>query len=266
MGDDFGDFDIIVADNLIHFFDGEQILNFLVTYFNLLKPGAKLYLFFNGRAPHISREMALAKNNIASLFVNTIYEISSLAEAYNKEILFPGLILDEWLLKRSEVLTHILEQKPNKSTQQNFINFQIIELLARAIGFSSISREFYELVMQEDKIAFKRVHEENHSVALVLTKDPEITAHKSKNDLDSQLVDSCVNATQLMKDFIYGDGNLIFIAPYPYVQKGPNFCKNAQCKKKGTFMCGRCKKVKYCSKECQSVDWRSAHNRSCLRQ
>ena len=39
-------------------------------------------------------------------------------------------------------------------------------------------------------------------------------------------------------------------------------CNKEDCKKDGTLRCSRCKKFNYCSKECQTSDWKK-HKKQC---
>ena len=47
------------------------------------------------------------------------------------------------------------------------------------------------------------------------------------------------------------------------VAKDAKLCDRADCDKAGTLRCGRCKKGKYCSKECQREDWKY-HKANCM--
>ncbi len=51
----------------------------------------------------------------------------------------------------------------------------------------------------------------------------------------------------------------------PAVDEDPRWCC-AKCNRRGiqTRVCGRCKKARYCCKECQRLDWKS-HKPDCLR-
>eukprot|EP01025_Chloroclados_australasicus_P007231 TRINITY_DN12309_c0_g1_i4.p2 TRINITY_DN12309_c0_g1~~TRINITY_DN12309_c0_g1_i4.p2 ORF type:complete len:167 (-),score=14.58 TRINITY_DN12309_c0_g1_i4:44-544(-) len=46
---------------------------------------------------------------------------------------------------------------------------------------------------------------------------------------------------------------------------GADRCANSQCSNKGTMTCARCKKARYCSKDCQRIDWKQRHKQSCGR-
>ena len=39
-------------------------------------------------------------------------------------------------------------------------------------------------------------------------------------------------------------------------------CQKAECERPGTLRCSRCKNVNYCSKECQTSDWKE-HKKQC---
>mmetsp|Transcript_36633 Transcript_36633/g.47307 ORF Transcript_36633/g.47307 Transcript_36633/m.47307 type:complete len:687 (+) Transcript_36633:22-2082(+) len=45
--------------------------------------------------------------------------------------------------------------------------------------------------------------------------------------------------------------------------KPMDLCSNQNCTKKGVKVCTRCKKVKYCGKECQKEHWLSIHKKKC---
>jgi len=40
-------------------------------------------------------------------------------------------------------------------------------------------------------------------------------------------------------------------------------CQRLPCHEAGTRMCARCKKVYYCSRNCQKLDWKSIHTHVC---
>jgi len=40
-------------------------------------------------------------------------------------------------------------------------------------------------------------------------------------------------------------------------------CQRLQCHEAGTMKCARCKKVGYCSRNCQKLDWKSIHKHVC---
>jgi hypothetical protein len=42
------------------------------------------------------------------------------------------------------------------------------------------------------------------------------------------------------------------------------FCAAEGCKEPAKSICGRCRKVKYCCKDCQTTDWKNAHKHSCV--
>lgn len=265
LSSEFGSFDVIVADNLLHFFNGEQILSFLITYYNLLKPDGKLFLLFEGRAQSFSREKLLEMKSTAALYVNTIHEISSLAEGYDNKILFPGLICDAWLKDKHEMLGFLIREKPNSFTQQNHIHYESIQKIAKALGFNIDATDFYAKIQVGSGLGFYKVESEIDSVGMILSR-PAKTEHelpKTKAALDTELVCSCDNAAQIMKDFIDGPGNLSIITPCPYITKGPNFCNSASCRKKGISFCAQCKVAKYCSRECQVADWKNGHKNNC---
>lgn len=44
---------------------------------------------------------------------------------------------------------------------------------------------------------------------------------------------------------------------------GVEACANLDCNKHGTNKCARCKRAFYCSKECQRLDWKARHKKSC---
>lgn len=46
------------------------------------------------------------------------------------------------------------------------------------------------------------------------------------------------------------------------VSNDSKYCSGFQCVSPGTFKCGRCKKVRYCSKECQKNSWKD-HKQKC---
>lgn len=42
-----------------------------------------------------------------------------------------------------------------------------------------------------------------------------------------------------------------------------HICNRQGCVKVATKSCGKCKVAKYCSRECQSIDWRQSHKHAC---
>jgi MYND finger len=43
----------------------------------------------------------------------------------------------------------------------------------------------------------------------------------------------------------------------------PQYCRAAGCTKEGKYLCQRCHKVGYCSKECQTADWKRHKKEDC---
>lgn len=95
---------------------------------------------------------------------------------------------------------------------------------------------------------------------MVLNKD--LNDHKSIDQLDKNIVSSCLNSVKIMKQLLSSDEYIQFTPIFPFIQKGSQFCPALNCKKLAKLTCNRCKKARYCSKNCQVQDWKE-HSRTC---
>ena len=253
-------FDIIVADNLLHFFDGQQILDLLLQSYNRQKPKGKLYLFFQGPAWAIGKQDVGGKRNPFNYIINAMQVISCLASSSDKAILFPGLMRDEWLKNKSDALRNLFATKRNKTTQDHFIPAGSIEKLARAIGYSVATSDTF--CMFSDG-SFARNDERTDYIGMVLMKEKDDV--RNIDDLDATIVSSCSNSLALMEEFVNSKANLAFIEFPALVEKGSRFCHAPDCFNVGTSACAQCKQTKYCSKACQTLDWKSGHKEACAK-
>ena len=260
-------FDLITANNLLHFFDGQQILYFLIQNFNMLKPGGRLFLFFQGRAPDLSLA-ELEKGGYGAIYVKIIHQISSLAEASAGEFLFPGLIEDSWLLKKTDTIDYLLKNKPNGLGRTNFIPGESLEKLARAIGFQVLEKKYFNPCMTSGgTVSFACTNDEKHSVGLVLTKPKDWDSSAiSVENIEPNLVKGCNESLALMHNFIDNPDSIRFVAPFPWAVAPQLACGNKDCPKLGGQICSRCKVAKYCSADCQRKDWNAGHKSKCVKK
>ena len=58
----YNHFRLIMCANVIHFFDGAQVLKFFIDTFNYLKPGAKAYIFCKTRSLAFTQEQCVGNS------------------------------------------------------------------------------------------------------------------------------------------------------------------------------------------------------------
>ncbi|OJW52546.1 MAG: hypothetical protein BGO67_06320 [Alphaproteobacteria bacterium 41-28] len=208
-------FDAIMCSNVLHFFDGEQVLKFFCNAFNFLKPGGEAYIFTQSREDDVSeKEMYTRRQNKTSVYIKTCFGVMEAAKK-DPSILFPGLINEEWLCK-TQLLNNILLGKPNGLCTFNYIPATTLQRFAHQLGFEVASKKFYSIVQEGDSI---KTSEDNKGIycGLILRKPEGYTGgHVTMETLDPAFVESCLTAKEKMKTFI--DTKLNFLDQYPFVK------------------------------------------------
>ncbi len=213
----YNSFDKILSSNMIHFFDGEQVLKFFVNGFNLLKPGATLHVMAHSFAKPYSEEEILKAASPTFAYVAALAFICEFA-SQEKDLIFPGLIDDKWLSK-SEILRSILRMKPNTMHTSNAISPATLERLATQVGFEIISVKNYTTCKRrsDQHVSFAESEEKSPYSAIVLRKPRQHDGQTLiMRDLDQDFVSACLSASKKMKEFI--DTKLEYPERYPFVQ------------------------------------------------
>jgi len=213
----YNSFDKILSSNMIHFFDGEQVLKFFINGFNLLKPGGTLHVMAHSFAKPYSEEEILKAASPTFAYVAALAFICEFA-SQEKDLIFPGLIDDKWLSK-SEILKTILRMKPNTMHTSNAISPATLERLATQVGFEIISVKNYTTCKRrsDQHVSFAESEEKSPYSAIVLRKPRQHDGQTLiMRDLDQDFVSQCVNASKKMKEFM--DTRLEYPENYPYVQ------------------------------------------------
>lgn len=209
-------FDLIMCANVMHFFDGTQVLEFLLNTFNMLKPGGKAHIFTHSRLEDLTLEELSRRRRTSNIYMKAI---ASIVIAAQKEggFLFPGLIHSQWLNK-TEALKYVLKNSPNGMGLANYIPSTTFHILAHKIGFTVTSEAYYTLMLKNDSAVMVEDPATGQHYGLVLQKpigpDQEPLTLKS---LDADLVKCCVGATEKMKKFI--EAKLEFPEHYPFVKE-----------------------------------------------
>ncbi|HUX80167.1 MAG TPA: class I SAM-dependent methyltransferase [Alphaproteobacteria bacterium] len=210
-------FDLVMCSNVIHFFDGEQVLKFFINTFNFLKPNGKAYIFTQSGAQDFSYDEMSRRRQMSDIYIKTCFGVMDSAQQ-DSSLLFPGLINDEWLLK-TPVLQHILQVKPNGLGLNNFIPGRTLERIADTLGFEVVSQQFYSPEM-DARTGIISMNEDNKGahIGIILKKPKGYTGGPvAMETLDPTFVESCLTAKDKMKTFI--DTKLDFPAGYPFVEK-----------------------------------------------
>jgi hypothetical protein len=130
-------------------------------------------------------------------------------------ILFPGLIYDEWLTECA-TLKELLSHKTNGISMGNSIPAKTMSLLSHAVGFDIIDEHLYEQNIVGGSLTY---FEKNVGTELgVILKKPEgyVGGLVTEATLDQTLVKQCREAKATIKSFI--DKKITFRPGYPYVE------------------------------------------------
>ncbi len=203
-------FDLIMCANVLHFFDGEQVLKFFINTFNFLKPGGKAYIFTD------SSTRTIPANNFSPpvIYMKATFAIIEAAKK-DPSILFPGLIHDKWLQK-SPFLKEILKRKPNGLGLANYIPEQTLQFISDQLGFETISKTYYSAFLVDGSAIIKEEDGGPH-YGLILRKPADYGDTKvTMENLDPTFVAQCLGAQEKMKRFI--ETEIDFPAKYPFVK------------------------------------------------
>lgn len=212
----FSTFHAIMGANLIHFFDGSEILKFFLNSYNMLVPNGCLYVMNNTKPRQTRETKALANGGgDVKLYIDTLLTIRDLAE--KEGILFPGYI-DESLLVKSKTLKKILYSKPNGISVSHLLDEKELLLVAQAIGFKILSCKYYAHVLTTSGISMKENPDHGNFVGMVFQKPAEGTdTYKMMDQLDIEFVTKCQGSKEDMRSFI--KMKLAFSDSYPFVNK-----------------------------------------------
>lgn len=77
------------------------------------------------------------------------------------------------------------------------------------------------------------------------------------NDVDVRAAEECL-------EDVHKGRSKAGLPPSDWQALRRTFCSNLGCVNKGKLsVCVRCRTAKYCSSECQKVDWRYVHKKAC---
>lgn len=211
-------FDLLMCSNVLHFFDGEQALNFFINTYNFLKPGGKAFLFTMSRGTNYTQEEILFSGQHSSIAVLIAYRMMQ-AASKDSSLLFPGLADDHWIVEKSNTLKALLRLKPNGLGLTNMIPEATLRLLAGHVGLNVLSARYYEPMLNPLRGFMMHETEEGRYCGLVLEKP--VTASPDLpltiKSLDPIFVEACLSAKERLKAFI--DTKLRFIEPFPWVDE-----------------------------------------------
>lgn len=256
-------FDIIVANNLLVFFDDKQIFDFMLLHFNLLTPGGKLFLFTDGRfeLPTISEIHSLPPKS-GQLYValkNVInHRIATFAYRNSDDILFPALQMTKYLHDKfsSPDLRDALDIR-YCPPMANFIFHEELEKIAHFIGYEKEWHGYYMLLAARGGYVCANSKSDKQKVGLIFQKPRTCKEGVMilESELNKDMVSRWKNSASRLQEFC--NEHLIFKDSYPFVEMKSQLpvlrmlCQNPGCLKEGHETCSHCLNVRYCSKECQ---------------
>lgn len=195
-----GHLDLIMCANVLHFFDGAQVLDFFINAFNFLKPGGSAYVFTQSRIPNFtSEEIRRCGHRPSYKYMQACFDVMDAAKLSN--IFFPGLIDDNWLMGKTSDMDSILRQKPNGLCVVNYIPARTLLDIAEGLGFEVRFSAFYQPATIAHSVSMIRDIDGEYC-GLILTKPR--AGYVTRENLDAAFVRSCLQAKDVMQTFVRG--------------------------------------------------------------
>lgn len=190
-------FDLIMADNFIHFFKGSEVLDFFIQSFNQLKPGGRLFVFNQHKIPVIP-----LNGNPMSVYSYCVNAVMNTAKE-DPNILFPGLIHDDWI-DRSEIMHQVFKTKPNGKHLCNSIPLESLQKVSAAVGFATQESIPYSLMIHNNHMSFEHFAEGDQDYAGSIFVKPENYAGGllTRAQLNPEFVRLCDESFERMRDFV----------------------------------------------------------------
>ena len=208
-----GKVDVLVCNNVSHFFDGRQTLDLYLLMAKVLKPGGRAYVFYHGKRPEMTMESVLRRNDLSTALLYITGLISDQFKSSHKTHLFPGLIDLKWIHGRVRPLDNILATIANGLVVGNITPPQTHRTLASKVGFSE---HHYDWVSFQGIPGMQGMildeGENGEYVGMRLTRKAQAVTERS--DLDPDLVKACDGATDEMKGFVENDLRLLPMFPF----------------------------------------------------
>ncbi len=197
-----GRVDMIICNNVIHFFGGGQVLDLYLLMSRILKPSGQAYMFAESQARTMTQSEALSVPNPGLFEEHLRAKISGLARQNGGSTIFPGIFRRSWMLGREQSIDMLMRMgNGNANTLANTIPKATHHVLANAIGFSmqTIGQyDFMHLSMLRSSVLAPNA--QGTYLAFSLTRDTG--AKTERQQLDQQLVNDCDHAAAQMEQFV----------------------------------------------------------------
>ncbi len=199
--------DLIICSNVIHFFDGQRLLQFFLNTYNWLKPGGRAHILCRSKleAPRLD---SCTSSGVIMIYVSSILMNAAIK---NRVCMLPGLFKESWL-----------DEAERKRAGCNItIQERTLKLFAKKMGFEvACSKTYSNVTVRGSNVLDFAEDADGMFCGLVLVK-PKKAGDKviSEKDLDPNFVQDCLTSEAKMASFVAN--NFVFTTEAPWlVPKG----------------------------------------------